>query len=104
MATYPAEPFLIKDILLHKPMYFNVAVSDEPQSFDIQPEETLLLEPGRCFIAFQIVSCDEPAPEMTMEFGVFLKSSYLRNAALGEMEPFPDNIGIAVKGLEYQGI
>jgi len=104
MATYPAEPFLIKDILLHKPMYFNVAVSDEPQSFDIQPEETLLLEPGRCFIAFQIVSCDEPAPEMTMKFGVFLKSSYLRNAALGEMEPFPDNIGIAVKGLEYQGI
>ena len=47
------------------------------------PEETLLLEPGRYFIAY-------------------FKSSYLREAALGRMEHFPVNIGVAVKGLEYQ--
>ena len=102
--------------VLHKPIYFNVAVSDEPQDFDIQPEETLLLEPGKYFIAFQIVGCDEEALqtflakpdeerklwEMTMDFNIYLKSSYIREVALGGMEHLPVNIGVAVKGLEYQ--
>ena len=102
--------------VLRKPIYFEVAVSDKPQDLDIRPEETLLLEPGRYFIAFQLVGCDEQALqafltkpeeerkfwEMTMDFNVFLKSSYVREAALGEMKPFPVNIGVAVKGLEYQ--
>ena len=102
--------------VLHKPIYFDVAVSDKPQDFDIQPEETLLLEPGRYFIAFQIVGCDEKAMqdflakpeqerqfwEMTTDFLLYYKGSYLREAALGEMKHYPVNIGIAVKGLEYQ--
>ena len=102
--------------VLHKPIYFDVAVSDKPQDFDIRPEETLLLEPGRYFIAFQIVGCDEeamqaflakPEPErqfweMTTDFLLHYKGSYLREAALGEMKHYPVNIGIAVKGLEYQ--
>ena len=102
--------------VLHKPIYFDVAVSNDPQDFDIQPEETLLLEPGKYFIAFQIVGCDTGALqaflakpqeerkfwEMTMDFNIHLKSSYLREAALGEMKPLPVNIGVAVKGLEYQ--
>lgn len=91
--------------VLHRPIYFDVAVSDEPQQLDIQPDEFLLLEPGRYFIAFQIVGYDETIPqtrEMTMECNIFLKNSYLRETALGKMEHFPVNIGIAVKGLEYQ--
>lgn len=140
------KPFLIKDILLtvhsnhipdcvasiniyriegkkesfvnvlHKPIYFDVAVSNEPQDFDIQPEETLLLEPGKYFIAFQIVGCDKEALqaflakpeeerkfwEMSIDFNIFLKNSYIREAALGEMKPLPVNIGVVVKGLEYQ--
>lgn len=102
--------------VLHKPVYFDVAVSNDPQDFDIQPEETLLLEPGKYFIAFQIVGCDTGALqaflakpqeerkfwEMTMDFNIHLKSSYLRETALGEMKPLPVNIGVAVKGLEYQ--
>lgn len=101
--------------VLHKPIYFDVAVSNDPQDFDIQPEETLLLEPGKYFIAFQIVGCDTGALqaflakpqeerkfwEMTMDFNIHLKSSYLRETALGEMKPLPVNIGVAVKGLEY---
>lgn len=101
--------------MLHKPIYFDVAVSNDPQDFDIQPEETLLLEPGKYFIAFQIVGCDTGALqaflakpqeerkfwEMTMDFNIHLKSSYLRETALGEMKPLPVNIGVAVKGLEY---
>lgn len=102
--------------MLHKPIYFDVAVSDKPQDFDIQPEETILLEPGRYFIAFQIVGYDEPALqaflakpeeerkfwEMSMDFNIYLKSSYIREVALGEMESVPVNIGVAVKGLEFQ--
>ena len=102
--------------VLHKPIYFDVAVSNDPQDFDIQPEETLLLEPGKYFIAFQIVGCDKEALqtflskpeeerkfwEMSMNFNIHLKSSYLRETALGEMKPLPVNIGVAVKGLEYQ--
>ena len=102
--------------VLRKPIYFDVAVSDDPQPFDIQPEETLLLEPGKYFIAFQIVGYDEQALEaflarpeedrnfweMTMDFIIHFKSSYVREVALGAMKPFPVNIGIAVKGLEYQ--
>jgi hypothetical protein len=102
--------------VLRNPIYFEVAVSEEPRKYAIQPEETLLLEPGRYFIAFQVVGWDEEAmqaflakskeerkyTEMCMYFNIYLKSSYLRTAALGEMQHLPVNIGIAVKGLEYQ--
>lgn len=102
--------------VLHKPLYFDVAVSNEPQHFHLEPEETLLLEPGKYFISFQIVDCDEEALraflakpkeeqqfwEMTMDFDIHLKSSYLREVALGEMKHSPVNIGVAVKGVEYQ--
>lgn len=102
--------------VLHKPIYFDIAVTNELQHFDLQPEETIFLDPGRYFISFQIVGYDEHAfrdylakPEeerkfweMTMDFRIFLKSSYLREVALGKMEHFPINIGIAVKGLEFE--
>ena len=100
--------------VLHKPIYFDVAVSDTPRKYDLHPEETLLLEPGRYFIAFQIVGCDEKAMqaflakpaeerihEMYMNFFIYMKNSYLREAALGEMKHYPVNIGISVKGLEF---
>ena len=102
--------------VLQKPIYFEVAVSNDPQNFDIRPEETLLLEPGKYFIAFQIVGCNSEALqaflaktqeeqefwEMSMDFNIYLKSSYVREVALGEMKSLPVNIGVAVKGLEYQ--
>lgn len=102
--------------VLHKPLYVDIPVSDKPQDFDLRPEEPLLLEPGRYFIAFQIVGCDESAlqaflakpqeerklEEMTMDFLLAFKSSYLREIALGEMKYCPVNIGMAVKGLEYR--
>ena len=90
--------------VLHKPIYFDVAVSDKSQRYDLHPEETLLLEPGRYFIAFQIVGWDEQAIQagMGMFFNIYLKSSYTRDFALGEMKHFPVNIGVTVKGLEYQ--
>ena len=39
---------------------------------------------------------------MTMDFRIYLKSSYLREVALGKMDHLPINIGIAVKGLEFE--
>ena len=92
--------------VLHKPIYFDVAVSNDPQDYDIRPEETLLLEPGKYFIAFQIVGCNNEALqeslEMSIDFDIYLKSSFVREVALGEMEHLPFNIGVAVKGLEYR--
>ena len=102
--------------MLHKPIYFDVAVSNDPQDYDIRPEETLLLEPGKYFIAFQIVGCNNEALqaflaktqeeqefwEMSIDFNIYLKSSYVREVAMGEMEHLPVNIGVAVKGLEYR--
>ena len=91
--------------VLHKPIYCDVAVSDQPREYDVQPDETLLLEPGRYFIAFQVVGWDEgviQTTDMSMSFCIYLKNSYLRSAALGEMKHYPVNIGISVKGLEYQ--
>ena len=102
--------------VLHQPIYFDVAVSNDPQAFDLQPEESILLEPGQYFIAFQIVGCDEEAMqailakpeeerqfwEMSLDAVIYFKSSYRREVALGEMSYLPVNIGISVKGLEYQ--
>ena len=102
--------------VLQKPIYVNVAESEQPQEFHIQPEETILLEPGRYYISFQIVDCNEQALEeylqvpeserdwsqMRLSTILYFKSSYVRKTALGKMEHYPVNIGMVVKGLEYQ--
>ena len=102
--------------VLNKPIYFNVPVSKTPQKLVIHPSETVMLEPGKYFIAFQIVGCNKEAleaylakpekdrliNEMKMTTAIYLKSSYLRENALAKMQHIPINIGIAVKGLEYQ--
>lgn len=100
--------------VLHNPIYFDVGVADHPQDFIIQADEPVLLEPGRYFISFQVVDCDKEALqeymakpleerqfwEMTMDFAIRFKSSYVREVALGKMKHLPVNIGIAVKGFE----
>ena len=102
--------------VLKKPIYVNVAESEKPQEFHAQPEETVLLEPGKYFISFQIVDCNEKALEeylhipeserdwsqMRLSTLLYFKSSYTRKAALGKMENYPVNIGMVVKGLEYR--
>jgi hypothetical protein len=102
--------------VLQKPIYVNVAESEKSQEFHIQPEGTVLLEPGQYFISFQIVDCNEKALEsylqtpeserdwsqMRLSTLLYFKSSYVRKAALGKMEHYPVNIGMVVKGLEYQ--
>ena len=102
--------------VLNKPIYFNVPVSKTPQKLVVHPSETVMLEPGKYFIAFQIVGCNKEAleaylakpekdrglNEMKMTTAIYLKSSYLRENALAKMQHIPINIGIAVKGLEYQ--
>ena len=102
--------------ILRKPIYVHVALSDEKQDFDVEPEESILLEPGRYFISFSLVDCDRDAvlhfqeiPEserdrsaMHLLVPLYFKSSYQRFSPLGKLIHLPVNIGIAVKGLEYQ--
>ena len=102
--------------ILRKPIYVNIALSKEKQDFNIQPEEFILLDPGRYFISFAVVDCDmnavrryQATPEserdpkaMRFYMNLYLKSSYERSTALGKLIHYPVNIGISVKGLEYQ--
>ncbi len=102
--------------ILHKPIYADVAVSDGRQDFDIQPEESILLEPGNYFISFSLVDCDMDAvrrfqetsesernpTDMELYTNIYFKSSYYRESSLAGLEYIPVNIGISVKGLEYQ--
>lgn len=109
------EPKEFKNVL-HKPIYADVDISDGRQDFDIQPEESILLEPGSYFISFSLVDCDMDAvrrfqetPEsertptdMQLYTNIYFKSSYYRESSLAELQYIPINIGISVQGLEYQ--
>lgn len=102
--------------VLHKPIYFNIKESDSRQDYRIQPEEIILLEPGKYFVALQVVATDDDAvrrilemPEserhpraLHMSTALYFKSSYERYSAMGKMMKIPVNIGVGVKGLEYQ--
>ena len=102
--------------VLHKPIYVNILESDSRQDYSMQPEESILLEPGKYFVALQIVATDDEAvhriletPEserhpraLHMSTALYFKSSYERYAAMGKMIKIPVNIGVGVKGLEYQ--
>ena len=102
--------------ILQRPINIPIPESAEYQDFDIQPEEPILLEPGRYFIAFGLVDCDKEAvqriqdtPEserdphaMHIYVYMHLKSSYQRFTPLSKLSYIPVNIGITVKGLEYQ--
>ena len=102
--------------ILHKPIYVDVAFSGGRQDFDIQPEESIMLEPGSYFVSFSLVDCDMDAvrryqetPEserdplgMHLYTDIYFKSSYYRESSLAEFQHIPVNIGIAIKGLEYQ--
>ena len=109
------EPETFVDIL-HRPIYVDIPVSDTRRDFDIRPEESILLEPGRYFISFDLIDCDMDAVRQLLEtpeserspqamhiyFPMYFKGSYQRFSALGELRHFPVNIGVSVKGLEYQ--
>ena len=102
--------------ILHRPIYADVDVSGGRQDFDIQPEESILLEPGSYFISFSLVDCNMDAvrryqetPEsertptdMQLYTGIYFKSSYNRESSLAGLQYIPINIGLSVKGLEYQ--
>ena len=102
--------------VLHKPLYVNIIESDSRQDYSVQPDESILLEPGKYFVAIQIVATDDKAvhriletPEserhpraLHMSTALYFKSSYERYSAMGKMMKIPVNIGVAVKGLEYQ--
>ncbi|MBR5907397.1 MAG: carboxypeptidase-like regulatory domain-containing protein [Bacteroidales bacterium] len=102
--------------ILHKPIYVNIALSKEKQQYNICPDDIIMLEPGRYYISFELVDCDMDAvhkyqqtPEserdpgaMHLYVAIYFKSSYQRNTALGELKHIPVNIGLVVKGLEFQ--
>lgn len=88
--------------ILHKPKYFDIPVSDTSRTFELQPDEPVLLEPGKYFVSFMVVDYDEVDEPKEMTASLHLKSSYMRRSVLGKFNHIPVNIGVAVKGLEYR--
>ena len=88
--------------ILHRPIYVSIPVSDENQDFDIEPEDIILLEPGRYFISFNLVDYDNGPDAMHLLTPLYFKDSYQRLGTMGKLIRIPVNIGIAVKGLEYK--
>ena len=84
--------------VLHKPIYVNIIESDSRQDYSVQPDEIILLEPGKYFVAIQIVATDDEAvhriletPEserhpraLHMSTALYFKSSYERYSAMGK--------------------
>ena len=51
------------DNVLTKPIYCNIPVSEEKTKCQIEPEETIILSPGKYFIALALVDCDRDLQE-----------------------------------------
>ena len=102
--------------VLRKPIYFNIIESESRQDYSIQPEETILLEPGKYFVALEVVGTDDEAvrriletPEserhpraLHMSTSHYFKTSSVSYSAMGKMAKIPVYIGVGVKGLEFQ--
>ena len=108
------------DNVLTKPIYCNIPVSEEKTKCQIEPEETIILSPGKYFIALALVDCDRDLQEKwkdkpswgkderidnsmtSIDFPLYLKSGYKRSKAMQDFESIPIGTGLAVEGTELQ--
>ncbi|MBO8480789.1 MAG: carboxypeptidase-like regulatory domain-containing protein [Bacteroidetes bacterium] len=108
------------DNVLTKPIYCNIPVSEEKNKCQIEPEETVILSPGKYFIALALVDCDRDLQEKwkdkpswgkderidnsmtSIDFPLYLKSGYKRSKAMQDFESIPIGTGLTVEGTENQ--
>ena len=106
------------DNVLRKPIYCNIPVSEKKTKCQIKPEETIILSPGKYFIALALVDCDRELQEKwkdkpskderfensltSIDFPLYLKSCYIRSKAMQDFEPIPVGTGLTVEGTELQ--
>ena len=108
------------DNVLTKPIYCNIPVSEKKTKCQIKPEETIILSPGKYFIALAMVDCDRDLQEKwkdkpswgkderidnsmtSIDFPLYLKSGYKRSKAMQDFESIPIGTGLTVEGTELQ--
>lgn len=113
------------------PIYQDIPVTDVQTDFTIAPQEQIVLHPGRYYICFGIADCirdrADAAAKTVAEvfaygkkenvvvaedkvvgnkrkiyFPLYLKGSYVREAAGMPFEKMKVNMGIVVRGVEYR--
>lgn len=105
--------------ILHRPIYIDIAECQDMETYEITPEETLLLEPGEYFVSLAFVGCSEKSRKEWEEqsswtgkkymeaiirnellFPLYFKSSYTRNMVMGDISRCGLNMGLSVTGTE----
>ena len=101
------------------PIYQKIPKADKKTTFDIAPEESLLLEPGEYYVSFSLTEIgneimerwadsdtwsDKEQSTKYMEdrifFPVYLKTSFTRSNSEEPLTKWGANIGIEVMGIE----
>ena len=90
--------------VLHHPVYVEIPVSDKKHEHVITAKESIVLAPGRYYVALKFVDGKKPAGEDgKMQFPLYLiSSSYIRNSPVDIPEKIPVNLGLEIKGYEYR--
>lgn len=106
--------------ILHRPIYIDIAECQDMETYEIAPEETLMLEPGEYFVSLAFIGCSEKSWNEWKEqstwtgkkyleaitrnellFPMYFKSSYTRDMVMDSISRCGLNIGMSVSGLEY---
>ncbi len=83
--------------ILNYPIYVDLGSCDVPMIYSIAPEEVIILEKGRYFVALEVIV--QTADEVhRLDFPAYLKPSLVREGKMGAFEKFPFNLGLVVRG------
>ena len=91
---------------LYKPIYFDIPVNSNKQEIKIKVTENVIIQPGTYFVSIMFVDYDnsnnETEQHNSINFPLYLKSSYTRKGIMNELESIPINMGLSLKGIEYR--
>lgn len=117
--------------MITMPIYQDIPMADAETEFTIAPQEQIVLDPGRYYICFSIADCIRESADAAAKtvaevfaygkkenvvgaedkvvgnkrkiyFPLYLKGSYVREAAGMPFEKMKVNMGIVVRGVEYR--
>ena len=85
------------------PIYQKIPETDEKTTFNIAPEEEIVLDPGEYYISFSLTEADDNENGV-IHFPLFVKGSYCRETADSPLNRMDFNIGIAIMGYRSQSV
>ena len=85
------------------PIYQKIPETDEKTTFNIAPEEDIVLDPGEYYISFSLTEADDNENGV-IHFPLFVKGSYCRETADSPLNRMDFNIGIAIMGYRSESV